>query len=308
MYEPCLTNYSKDKDDSDDKFWEWMDKDKEKYNQKHPRISHRQGQKKKKIIVSALVGIGLIVAVFGMFFNENEFASEKYYYIPDYRLNKSPLFCAQDFSDPVFPEANDVLLKKTSEAVKNWQNRIEQYTETNEEWIFEFRTISKGSNFEDFGCDATITFEQFPPPDKEIVRGETAPSHYGFSDVVIFYIDPVSLNRLDPNVDMVITHEIGHVLGLGHPIFEGMYDELPFYIDDDGRFWSRSVMITPEVYPLLPANLTYTITDYDVRSVVNLYGGGISNSPIFFGYLNYIIIAVVLIGIAFFVNKKLKEY
>ena len=133
-------------------------------------------------------------------------------------------------------------------------------------------------------------------------------SHYGFSDVVIFYGDRTSPNRIDPNVDMVIAHEIGHVLGLGHPIFEGMDDGIPFYVDDDGRFWSRSIMNTPQVYPYLPANLIYTITDYDVRSVVNLYGGGISNTPIFFGYLNYIIIAAVLVGVALFVNKKMKEY
>ena len=252
--------------------------------------------------------IGLIVAILGIVSGGNEFSSEKYHYIPDYRLNKSPLFCAQDFSDPAFPNANEILLEKTSKAIQNWQNRIEQYTETSGVWAFEFRTVSKDSHFEDFGCDATITFERFPPPGKSVVRGETAPSHYGFSDVVIFYVDPASMNKLDPNVDMVITHEIGHVLGLGHPIFEGMYDELPFYIDDDGRFWSRSIMVTPQVYPLLPANLIYTITDYDVRSVVNLYGGGISNTPIFFGYLNYIIIAIVIGGIAVFVNKKLKEY
>ena len=54
--------------------------------------------------------------------------------------------------------------------------------------------------------------------------------------------------------------------------------------------------------------MIYTITDYDVRAVVNLYGGGISNTPIFFGYLNYIIIAVVLFGVAFFVNRKLRDF
>ena len=304
-----MTDYSKDEEHgNDDKFWEWMDKDKANYNKKHPRVSHKRIQKKKKILVSGLVGVGLIVVFLGMFSSENEFGSEKYYYIPDYRLNKSPLFCAQNFSDPVFPDANEIMLEKTSKAVKNWQNRIEAYTETSGVWSFEFRTISKDSHFEGFGCDATITFERLPPPGKEVVRGETALSHYGFSDVVIFYVDPVSINRLDPDVDMVITHEIGHVLGLGHPIFEGMHDEVPFYIDDAGMFWSRSVMVTPQVYPFLPSNLIYTITDYDVRSVVNLYGGGISNTPVFFGYLNYIIIAIILVGIAFFVNKKLKEF
>ena len=106
---------------------------------------------------------------------------------------------------------------------------------------------------------------------------------------------------------MIIRHEIGHVLGLGHPIFEGMYDERPFYVNED-QIFSRSIMVTPEVYPFLPRDISYTITDYDIRAVVNLYGGGISNSPIFFGYLNYVIIAIVLFIVAFFVSRKLKQY
>ena len=299
-----MTDYTKDEDD---KFWEWMDKDKEKYNQSHPRKSQNRG-KKKKIIISGLISLGIIIGIIGVLTNTSESNSEKYFYIPDYRLNKSPIFCAQEFHDPTMPEANDILLEKTANSVVNWQNRIEEYTETSGVWNFGFKTISKDSHFEDFGCDGTITFEKFPPPGRENLRGESALSHYGFSDVVIFYGDRTSPNRIDPNVDMVIAHEIGHVLGLGHPVFEGMYDGIPFYVDDDGMFWSRSIMNTPQVYPYLPANLIYTITDYDVRSVVNLYGGGISNTPIFFGYLNYIIIAAVLVGVALFVNKKMKEY
>ena len=299
-----MTDYTKDEDD---KFWEWMDKDKEKYNQSHPRKSQNRG-KKKKIIILGLISLGIIIGIIGVLTNTSESNSEKYFYIPDYRLNKSPIFCAQEFHDPTMPEASDILLEKTANSVANWQNRIEEYTETSGVWNFGFKTISKNSHFEDFGCDGTITFEKFPPPGRENLRGESALSHYGFSDVVIFYGDSTSPNRIDPNVDMVIAHEIGHVLGLGHPVFEGMYDGIPFHVDDDGMFWSRSIMNTPQVYPYLPANLIYTITDYDVRSVVNLYGGGISNTPIFFGYLNYIIIAAVLVGVALFVNKKMKEY
>ena len=299
-----MTDHTKD---DNDKFWEWMDKDKERCNQRHPTKSQKQGSGK-KMVISGLLGIGIIIGVIGVVSSTGEFSSEKYHYIPDYRLNKSPVFCAQEFHDPIIPEANDILLEKTADAVANWQSRIEQHTETSGVWNFEFKTISKDSHFEYFGCDGTITFEKFPPQGRENLRGESALSHYGFSDVVIFYGDMATPDRIDPNVDMVITHEIGHVLGLGHPIFEGMYDGIPFFVDNDGRFWSRSIMNTPQVYPYLPANLIYTITDYDVRSVVNLYGGGISNTPIFFGYLNYIIIAVFLVGLALFVNKKMNEY
>ena len=282
-----------------------MDKDKQNYNQRHPKGTE-QGRKRKAIVLG-LIGVAAVILVFSAISNSNEYSFENYFYIPDYRLNKSPVFCAQAFSDPIFPNANNIMLTKTSNAVKEWQNRIEQYTETRGVWNFEYRTIPERSGFAEFGCDTTITFERFPSIGRERVRGDTALSHYGFSDVVIFYLDPISKNKIDPNVDMVIKHEIGHVLGLGHPIFDGMYDDRPFFREGDSIL-SRSIMVTPEVYPFLPANLVYSITDYDVRAVVNLYGGGISNTPLFFGYLNYIIIAILLFGVAFFVNRKLKQY
>ena len=88
-------------------------------------------------------------------------------------------------------------MQKTKEAIQDWQEKIERYTETNGDWKFGFKRISEKSSFADFGCDATITFEQTPPIQRERTRGETALSQYGFSDVVIFYLDPVLKDKLD---------------------------------------------------------------------------------------------------------------
>ncbi len=300
-----MTDWTKDDVDEDSKFWNWMEKDKENYNKKHPRKLGKQGKKKKKIIVLTMIGLALLVTTFAIFSNNNEFSSEKYFYIPDYRLNKLPLLCIQEFSDPFFPDANSILMEKTSSAIRVWEVALESYTETDGVWNLEYKIIPDNSIFSDFGCDTTIMFEPVPPVGQEVVRGETALSHYGFSDVVIFYLDPISRDKLDSNIDFVITHEVGHVLGLGHPLFEKMYDGLPFYKDDNDILFSRSIMVTPEIYPSLPSGMIFTVTDYDVRAVINLYSGGISNTPIFFGYLNYAIVVVILLGLVYFVSKKI---
>ena len=300
-----MTDWTKENDD-DDRFIKWMNNDKKLHDNKIPLNLKKKKNIKKKIIFGILVSLVIITTII-VFSSNNEFGSENYFYISDYRLNKDPVFCAKEFSDSMFPSVNNILIQKTEDAVKKWQDRIETYTKTNGDWKFEFKKIAENSQFSEFGCDTTITFEPIPPINKEFTRGETALSQYGFSDVVIFYLDPVTKNKLDPRLDTIIKHEIGHVLGLGHPVFNEMYDGRPFYIENE-QIISRSIMVTPEIYPFLPKNLIYTITDYDVRAVVNLYGGGISNSPIFFGYLNYVIIAVILFIIALFVSRKIKQY
>ena len=301
-----MTDWTKDDDDDDDKFWNWMEKDKENYDKKFPRKPEKQENKRKKIIVLGIISLALGAVVITMLSSGNEFSSEKYFYIQDYRLNKSPLFCIQDFSDPFFPGINTVMIEKTSSAIMKWEMGLERYTETDGVWNFEFKTMPANAIFADFGCDTTVTFAQIPPVGQEVVRGETALSQYGFSDVVIFYLDPVSRDKLDSNIDLVITHEIGHVLGLNHPLFEEMNDGLPYYLNNNDAFFSRSIMVTPEVYPFIPSETIYTITDYDIRSVIYLYGGGISNTPIFFGYLNYIVVIAILLALIYFVNKKIR--
>lgn len=295
-----MTDWTSDENSkkSDDEFYEWLDRDKENYNRKHKNFSKKKISKKNIFFI--LIGVMSFIVI--LLLLNNIINSEQYFYISDYRLNKIPLFCAQDFEDPLFPNANDSMIKKTSLAVSDWQEKVRTYTK-NTDWKFEFKVIpnSENNGFSNLGCDTTITFERLPPKNQEGLRGETAISRYGLSDVVVFYLEPAGKN-IDPDIDFVLKHEIGHVFGLDHPLLDA-----PFVTDIDGVKTASSVMITPEIYPNLTSDIVYDISDYDVRALVNLYGGGISNTPIFFGYLNYVILALILFAVAFFVNKKLKQ-
>ena len=81
-----MTDWTKDDVDEDDKFWNWMEKNKEKYDKKIPRKPKRQENKKKKIIILGIISLALGGAVIAMLSSGNEFSSEKYFYIHDYRL------------------------------------------------------------------------------------------------------------------------------------------------------------------------------------------------------------------------------
>ena len=67
-----------ERDEDEDKFWEWMDKDKENYKKRHPR-KIRTPKKKKKIIVSAIVSLATVIIIIGIISNTGEFSSERYF-------------------------------------------------------------------------------------------------------------------------------------------------------------------------------------------------------------------------------------
>ena len=195
------------------------------------------------------------------------FKDEEYFYIHNYKLDELPVvFCVQDFIDENIPNSNDILLPKMEQSVQEWENKIVQYTR-NSEWNFEFRIISTNDESTKPDCDATFIFEPTPPEGQEETRGETFPSG-NFSGVVIFYLDPINnKEEIASDIDFIIKHEIGHVLGLDHPIF----DDGPYVINESDIPVARSIMVSPENYYNLPDDMKYEITEYDIRAIVNLY-------------------------------------
>ncbi len=254
--------------------------------------------------------------------------AEEYYYIPDHLLEQPPLFCAMEFEDTQMPEAQRDLMKMAENAVFDWETKLVEATKNPEGWDFEFVKLSVQKQqefFFDRDCTVNIYFERHPPKGEWEYSGY-ADSYLTFSDIVIFYLEPSYQysgktievegeiweeaeivgfkNQLAQDIQSTLRHEIGHSLGLDHPKFE-LND---FTKDQFGNgVHSPSIMIDPYEYNI-PGEIHYKITDYDVNSVVNLYGeDGINEIHLSAYFLDFIIIGVVLIVMIYFVNRKFRK-
>ena len=254
--------------------------------------------------------------------------AEEYYYIPEHLLEDPPIFCAMEIEDPQMPEANLQLVSMAENAVLDWKEKLVEATNNSEGWNFGFEQFSieqQQEPFFDAYCTVNIYFERQPPEGQWEFSGY-ADSYLTFSEITIFYLEPVYeytgkiveidgelweeseivgfQNVLASDIQSTLLHEIGHSLGLDHPKFESQD-----FIEDQSRKIIRppSIMIDPYEYNI-PGQIQYEITDYDIRSVVNLYGDDGINEFNIFGYLfDFIIIGIILAVLIYFVNRRSKK-
>jgi hypothetical protein len=252
--------------------------------------------------------------------------AEEYYYIPDHLLETPPLFCAMEFEDNQLPDAQWQLMNMAENAVLEWEEKIVEATNNPDGWDFRFRTISLQEQqklFFDVDCTVNIYFERQPPKGAWDHSGY-AESYLTFSEIRVFYLEPIYKdsgkiieidgelweklevkgfkNTLTYRLHDTIRHEIGHVLGLDHPRLESYQ----FVNESPNALLSPSIMIDENDYKIT-GDINYKITDYDVRSVINLYGEDGINEITFRSYGEFAIIGIVLIIIIYFVNRKFKK-
>jgi len=255
--------------------------------------------------------------------------AEEYYYIPDHLLENPPLFCAMEFEDTELPDAQWELMIMAENAVLDWEEKLVEATNNSEGWDFRFVKFSieeQQELFFDAECIVNIYFERQPTSEELLDYSGYADSYLYFSDIVIFYLEPSYeytgktfeidgvlweeaeiigfQNTLAQDIPSTLRHEIGHSLGLDHPKFESS----AFVEDKFGNgVQSPSIMIDPFEYNI-PGEIQYQITDYDVQSVVNLYGeDGINEFNPYVYFLDFIIIGIILIILLYVVKRKFKK-
>ena len=253
--------------------------------------------------------------------------AEEYYYIPDHKLETPPIFCAMEFVDERLPTAQSQLMEITKNAVLDWKNKLIDATGEQIGWNFQYRQFSVEEQqelFFDVDCTVNVYFERQPVLEDDLGYAGYAESYLIFSDIYIFYLEPIYdykgkieiidgeewevgevigfKNILAEDLHDLIRHEIGHSLGLDHPKFESK----DFVKESFSVLISPSIMLDNSEWDIT-GELRFEITDYDIKSVINLYGEDGIDEINFMAYIDFVIIGIVLIIIIYFVNRKFRR-
>lgn len=268
--------------------------------------------------------INLVLFLIGFLFLQTAYAEE--YYYNDHKFTHPPEFCIIEFEDPKFPEAPTFLYEKTKLSIQEWENKLIESTRENEGWDFTFSIRSQedyDNPFHEPFCDIAIFFEGQPLPEEEQLYAGYTIAMLGFADIRIFYLEPIYgysdyfvekngsqvreivvkeyKNNLDPNIDHIIKHEIGHALGLGHPKFD-----ISDFKKNNERVVSPSIM-GDQMDAFFTEKVSYEITDYDIQALVNLYGKDGINEFDILDYADYILIGIIVAIVVIVIKKKRKR-
>ena len=163
----------------------------------------------------------------------------------------------------------------TKQAISNWQDSLQQYTNNPDIWNIYYSFIQNDyendvrNDIDSLGCDIFIDFtDNFTPEhDGSIldVNGFTGRILSGHTVIEISTSNGLSKEQLISTT----THELGHAFGLGH------------YITNEDELiekWNESIEV-PSI--MIEAIDTEKITNLDLKKMVTLYGNdGFEKLPV----------------------------
>ena len=231
-----------------------------------------------------------------------------------------------EFEDVMLPHAQEQLMEITENSIQDWKTKLVEATNNSSGWDFQFVRVSfedQQNLFFEIDCDVRIYFERQPPKGQWDYAGY-ADSYLTFSEIRIFYLESIYeykgktimingeeweeaeitgfKNTLTYGLYDTIRHEIGHSLGLDHPKFESHH----FVKESSSVLISPSIMIDLTEWNVTE-DLRMEITDYDIRSVINMYGEDGINEINFIENLGIVIVAIFLIIIMIIINRKFRR-
>jgi hypothetical protein len=258
---------------------------------------------------SSVIAMSLILLLSVCSFHQS-FALVEGFQRTDFKLAYSPTICAvEPLPDPNFPSIGNRMLTQTEYAVIDWSTKLNTSLGKSASHIPVWKiTLVKvflwqQKTFDYSNCDIIINYKEKPDDPKlqtEIGGITQYDREHHKSTIEIYYLQ-VNVNAVqnetrdanyvytttnwmpyytgnlsgDAQLGMIIRHEMGHALGLGH-----------FLSDNPANLsqWIRGETSLPSIMiPVVIAigNSHFDITPYDIYEIKLIYGNnGFGNIPV----------------------------
>ena len=163
----------------------------------------------------------------------------------------------------------------TKQAISNWQDSLQQYTNNPDIWNIYYKSIpidhydDVNDNVDSLGCDIFIDFTDKVYINADEISSDANGTTGGLVSGHILIEISTSNGLSQEQLISTTTHELGHAFGLGH------------YITNEDELiekWNESIDV-PSI--MIEATDIEKITELDLKKMVTLYGNnGFEDLPV----------------------------
>ena len=157
----------------------------------------------------------------------------------------------------------------TKQAISNWQDSLQQYTNNPDIWNIYYKSIpidhydDVNDNVDSLGCDIFIDFTDKVYINADEISSDANGTTGGLVSGHILIEISTSNGLSQEQLISTTTHELGHAFGLGH------------YITDEDELiekWKKGIDFPSIMKQGLPSDGIPQITELDLKKMVTLYG------------------------------------